>query len=345
MAALAKRARKIISQLAPAAIYACLLAAFWEAVQHFQLSGTLGGHLASAFICFALLLVPLWFFAFASPRNRRSPGAHATARTPARWIRAQVASRPRRIALAALAAVPYLMFSIPRHQLQWPLALAMAAFPVVLAALVPGWTAEPRFSWRDAVVMLALAAVLELGLLSPAWPYRGLGSLPKIYLADVALYVYLVIRGIRGMGYSFAFSRRTLPIALRELLFFTPFGIGLGLALKFISYQPRLPSPANVVAAVLVTFLLTAVPEELFFRGILQNLLERRIGRRGALVLTAVLFGLSHFHKGAAFNWRYVLLATIAGIFYGRAWRAERKVLTSSITHTAVDVIWSLWFR
>ncbi len=345
MAALAKRARKIISQLAPAAIYACLLAAFWGAVQHFQLSGTLGGHLASAFICFALLLVPLWFFAFASPRNRCSAGAHATTRTPARWIRAWVASRPGRIALAALAAVPYLVFSIPRHQLQWPLAFAMAAFPVVLAALVPDWTAEPRFFWRDAVVMLALAAVLELGLLSPAWPYRGLGSLPKIYLADVALYVYLVMRGIRGMGYSFAFSRRTLPIALRELLFFAPFGIGLGLALKFIAYQPRLPSPVTVVAAVLVTFLLTAVPEELFFRGILQNLLERRIGRRGALVLTSVLFGLSHFHKGAAFNWRYVLLATIAGIFYGRAWRAERKVLTSSITHTAVDVIWSLWFR
>jgi hypothetical protein len=58
-----------------------------------------------------------------------------------------------------------------------------------------------------------------------------------------------------------------------------------------------------------------------------------------------VLFGLSHFHKGAAFNWRYVLLAAIAGIFYGRAWRARRKVLASSITHTAVDVVWSLWFR
>jgi len=153
------------------------------------------------------------------------------------------------------------------------------------------------------------------------------------------------VRGIKGMGYTFVFTRKTLPIALRELLFFTPFGIGLGLALHFIAFRPQLPSPVMAATAVLITFLLTAVPEELFFRGILQNLLERRIGRNGALFLTAALFGLSHFHKGAAFNWRYVLLAAIAGVFYGRAWRAERKVLASAITHTLVDVIWSLWFR
>jgi len=54
---------------------------------------------------------------------------------------------------------------------------------------------------------------------------------------------------------------------------------------------------------------------------------------------------LSHFNKGASFNWRYVGLATIAGIFYGRAWRVRRQVLASSITHTAVDVVWSLWFK
>src|SRR5436309_2758975 len=70
-----------------------------------------------------------------------------------------------------------------------------------------------------------------------------------------------------------------------------------------------------------------------------------RLGPQGALLFAAVLFGLSHFNKGASFNWRYVVLATIAGIFYGRAWRVRRQVLASSITHTAVDVVWSLWFK
>jgi membrane protease YdiL (CAAX protease family) len=87
------------------------------------------------------------------------------------------------------------------------------------------------------------------------------------------------------------------------------------------------------------------VPEELFFRAWVQNLLERRMGRLPALVIASVLFGLSHFNKRSThFNWRYVLLATIAGIFYGRAWRAERRVPASTITHTCVDWLWSWWF-
>jgi membrane protease YdiL (CAAX protease family) len=40
-----------------------------------------------------------------------------------------------------------------------------------------------------------------------------------------------------------------------------------------------------------------------------------------------------------------VILATIAGIFYGRAWRARRRLFASSVTHTTVDTVWSIWFR
>jgi uncharacterized protein len=104
-------------------------------------------------------------------------------------------------------------------------------------------------------------------------------------------------------------------------------------------------SPAEFAGAWLVTFFLVAVPEEIFFRGLLLNLLETRLPRNAALAVSAVLFGLSHYNKGALFNWRYVLLATIAGVFYGRAWRERRRIFCSSVTHTAVDVVWSLWFR
>ena len=69
------------------------------------------------------------------------------------------------------------------------------------------------------------------------------------------------------------------------------------------------------------------------------------MGYAGSLVVTAVIVGLSHFNKPLPFNWRYVVLATLAGIFYGRAWRDRHRLLSSSTTHTLVDVIWSLWFR
>jgi len=70
------------------------------------------------------------------------------------------------------------------------------------------------------------------------------------------------------------------------------------------------------------------------------------MGRTPALLLTAALFGLAHFNKRAVFfNWRYVLLAAVAGIFYGRAWRQDRRVGASAITHATADTIWSLWLR
>jgi membrane protease YdiL (CAAX protease family) len=59
-----------------------------------------------------------------------------------------------------------------------------------------------------------------------------------------------------------------------------------------------------------------------------------------------VIFGLAHLNKRATFfNWRYVILATVAGFFYGRAWLAERRLMASSITHATVDTVWSIWFR
>jgi len=139
-------------------------------------------------------------------------------------------------------------------------------------------------------------------------------------------------------------------IGVRELLFLTPPVLILGLALGFI--HPHHSLLAGNLAGVgwaalrwIGIFFFTAVPEELFFRAWVQNLLERRVGRRAALGIASLVFGLSHFNKRSAhFNWRYVLLATIAGIFYGRAWREQRRVPASTITHTCVDWIWSLWF-
>jgi len=76
------------------------------------------------------------------------------------------------------------------------------------------------------------------------------------------------------------------------------------------------------------------------------NMLERRIGKNGALILSSLIFGLAHFNKRAAyFNWRYVILAAFAGLFYGRAWLAQRRLAASAITHATVDTVWSTWLR
>ncbi len=305
------------------------MAAFRVGVSGSMIAVNLGRNLPYAFASFALLLAPLWFCGF---------GAGDWLRDALRWPGV-------RITAAAFLGVPYLVFATPTGTLRPPLAILMLAIPALLAVLLELSHATGKLVWQDLVALAVIAALYILHLLAAAWPYAGLGSLPKLYAADIALYLYVVVRRPEGIGYSFVPTKSAFLFGLREWAYFVPFGIGLGLALKFIQFHFRMPSAATAVGTVFVTFLLIAIPEEMFFRGILQNLLETRLGRSPALIVASVLFGLSHFNKGAMFNWRYVLLATIAGIFYGRAWRAKRQLLASAITHTGVDVIWSLWFR
>ncbi len=144
----------------------------------------------------------------------------------------------------------------------------------------------------------------------------------KTFLLDAGIYGFVLIRQLDGTGFDLRLRLRDLVIGLRECAFYTPVALLIGLGLGFLHFHPGWPAPLHVALAWIFTFFFIAVPEELFFRGWLQNLLEKRIGHYGALILTACLFGLAHFNKRTTtFNWRYVLLATLAGIFYGRAWR------------------------
>src|SRR5439155_226599 len=96
--------------------------------------------------------------------------------------------------------------------------------------------------------------------------------------------------------------------------------------------------------ALVGVFLIIALPEELLFRGFLQTGLERTLRSRWrGLALTAVLFGLSHWNHPPVPNWPYVLLATLAGVFYGLAFQAQRRLLAAAVTHALVDTTWFLF--
>jgi membrane protease YdiL (CAAX protease family) len=252
-----------------------------------------------------------------------------------------------RLSLPALFVVPYAMVSISAHMFRWAWFALYAALPVAIAWLLmraAAADAGQRGDWRDALLLLMLGLAVDLRWFDRAWP-SGLRALNELFLVDAGLYGFLAIRQLSGTGFDFHLRWNDWKTGLRELVFFTPIVLGLGLALGFIHPHRNLPGIGNAVLRWVGIFFFTAVPEELFFRAWVQNLLERRVGRRVALVMASVLFGLSHFNKRSAhFNWRYVLLAAVAGIFYGRAWREHRRVPASTITHASVDWLWGLWF-
>ncbi|HKH98325.1 MAG TPA: CPBP family intramembrane glutamic endopeptidase [Candidatus Sulfotelmatobacter sp.] len=249
--------------------------------------------------------------------------------------------------LPSLGVLPYVVVAAAHQTFRWNWCALYAALPIGAAWLLEQAAAadpEQRGNWRDALILLMLGLAVDLRRLDSAWP-RGLEPLGKLLLVDAGLYGFLAIRRLDGTGFDFHPHWNDWKTGLRELAFFTPVVLLLGLALGFIHPHSNLPSVSDAALRWTAIFLFVAVPEELFFRSWVQNLLERRVGRRAALVIASVLFGLSHFNKRSAhFNWRYVLLATIAGVFYGRAWREGRRVPASAITHTCVDWIWSWWF-
>ena len=258
------------------------------------------------------------------------------------WLPATV-----RLLLPSLLGLAYAFLAILEHSFRWMWFALYAGLPVMIAWLLSQAAqsdTEQRGNCRDALILLTLGLAVDLRWFDSAWP-RGQEALGKLLLVDAGLYGFLAIRGLTGSGFDFHLHWSDWKTGLRQLAYFAPVGLGLGLALGFIRPHASLPSPGDAVLRWLGIFFFVAVPEELFFRAWVQNLLERRVGRRAALLIASALFGLSHFNKRSAhFNWRYVLLATIAGVFYGRAWRERRRVPASSITHTFVDWIWSWWF-
>lgn len=279
-----------------------------------------------------LELIPAVFFGCASD---------AIARRVRQWPAAL------RIVFPAVAVLPYVLASAAQHIFSWRWFVLYAGLPVAIAWLLEhAAETDPamRGDWRDAFILLVIGLAVDLRWFESAWPV-GQRALNELLLVDIGLYGFLAVRQLDGVGFNFHLRWSDLKTGLRELLFFTPIVLLLGLALGFIHPHTNLPALWKAALTWIGIFLFIAVPEELFFRGWLQNFLERRVGRLAALLIASMLFGLSHFNKRSAhFNWRYVLLATIAGIFYGRAWREQRRIPASAITHACVDWIWSWWF-
>lgn len=291
-------------------------------------------HWISGSIALALALVPLFAFGFAGEECRR-------------WANS-LPVFPRLIAPAALV-IPYLVVALAssRPPVEWAAVYLIA--PVLIATLLcAAGRRDPdqRGHVLDFLVLFPLGLAVDLRWLEPAWP-TGMSVIGKLVLLDAGLYGFLAVRQLSGVGFDLRLRWRDWVVGLREFLFYAPIAIALGLGIGFLHLHGHFSHPAwQLIPAWVFTFVAVALPEEIFFRGWMQNLLERRIGRTTALLVTACVFGLSHFNKRAAhFNWRYVLLAAIAGVFYGRAWRADRRIGASAITHATVDTVWGALLR
>ncbi len=209
--------------------------------------------------------------------------------------------------------------------------------PAVIAA---GPAAPPRRApVRELLVLAALWLPVELHWLPPLSAGMPAGaSASRLAGLVTGLYLFLVARPLSGVGYTFVLRARDLRQALMAFGLFAIAAIPLGFATRFLAWHPAV-SGATIVTPLLI-YLVTAVPEEFLFRGLIQNLLSGWLGGRAALGVTAVIFGLAHLPDP-----RYAVLATLAGVAYGWVYAGTGKITASAVTHALVDAVWVVLLR
>ena len=208
-----------------------------------------------------------------------------------------------------------------------PLALAWPALLILAAGLVRP-AAPPAFRVAGHTLFLGLAVLLFLhwlpGFHNPlVIPRAALtpDAVPfGMYLnQDKPLVAFWVILAAAPVMAG-ASARVTLATALAACAAAVAACLGLALILGMVGWAPKWPETGwlwLVNNALLVT-----LAEEALFRGYVQARLTQwwrghRWGATAALWIAAVLFGLAHYAGG----WQWMLLAGIAGVAYGAAYR------------------------
>jgi uncharacterized protein len=251
-------------------------------------------------------------------------------------------------AAVGLLLIPYLLFALGTKSFDLNGALRLLLFIVLPTALL--YTLRrptARLHWQDALAILAIWLPFDLRLLKNIWIGKVTYGFNTLLAVNLAVVLFICFRRVEDVGYHFRFSRKILSQGLLNLLIFTPIAILIGLGSGFLTWAPQGRGPLQVVLTALGIFLFIAIPEELLFRGLIQNLLARTLGNRtAALIIASIIFGASHLNNASyPRNLIYMLLATIAGIFYGRAYLATGSLLAAAITHTLVDTIWHELFK
>ena len=223
------------------------------------------------------------------------------------------------------------------------LVLLYTSLPVICAAL-QGPGDVPRPSALDFLTILVLWLPLEFAAGANLVPRHAQGFLHSVAYGIailLALILFVAYRSIPGLKYNL--PRRPsdywLPLAAFAIL--APILAVAGIALGFIPPpHPSTQSAGRMLSTAALIFVGTALPEEILFRSLIQNLLMLRFGSNNrTLLVAALIFGCAHLNNGPQPlpNWRYMILATIAGLAYGAVFRKASTVLSSAALHTAVD--------
>jgi membrane protease YdiL (CAAX protease family) len=249
--------------------------------------------------------------------------------------------------LVAAAVAPYVVASLILGSFSWMHFGAIA----VLAGLLSFWYVVLPHNPLTDVGLLSVAAVVVLTkVFAQVYPRPhdrlAMEALGQAMWIRTGLLAILSVRRVKGIGFGFWPEAREWGIGAAYFVAFLPLAAGLGWAIDFT--HPRMPGPGWEKLLPLTffgTLWVLALGEELFFRGLLQQWMIGWLGNEwGGLTVTALLFGSVHLFYNEFPNWRFALLAALAGVFYGLAFRSGKGIRASMVTHALTVTTWKTFF-
>jgi membrane protease YdiL (CAAX protease family) len=232
---------------------------------------------------------------------------------------------------------------------------AMAAwsagvFNARLILLVLAYTLAPTvcvlLPQGDLTAILLLWLPLEFAAGASLVPKHAQGYLHTVAYGVgivLALWLFVIYRGLKGVKYNLPRRPQDLLYPVIGFVCLAPVLGVLGLLLGFLPPM-HAPHVAWYKAALRypIIFCATALPEEILFRGLIQNWMMQHFGATNRTLLAAgFVFGCSHLNNGPLPlpNWRYMILATIAGVVFGWVFQKSSSILSSVSLHAAVDTV------
>ncbi len=230
----------------------------------------------------------------------------------------------------------------------WRMMLAGAAYAVVPALLLAGGGGKSPGTCEDYAAAFLFWLPLEFRWMYRLFPYppQLTHTLTILMGLSTGVAAFVLLRRLDGIGYAIEWRPGFGWQVLLHFLGFAAIAIPLGMRIHFIAWDPSLTRLRSLPIVALGILFFTAWPEEFLFRGLLQNLFTRSFNNRwAALLVASLVFGLSHVFHAPYPNWKYVLLATIAGLFYGHVWLKTGSLLPGALVHGLVDITWHILFR
>lgn len=253
---------------------------------------------------------------------------------------------------AAVWAVPILLTGVFTaaaalvHAASWALMLLVLIYTT--APVLSSWFARQSSiagpTALDFLAILLLWLPLEFAAGARLVPHPAQGFLHSVAYGIgilLGLLLFLGFRAFPGLKYELPRRARDAWLPLAGFAASAPVLALLGVWMRFVP-PPHAPSQnaGSMAASVGLIFIATALPEEILFRSLIQNLLMQRFGAGWRTLLVAsLIFGCAHLDNGPQPqpNWRYMILATIAGVAYGAVFQRSSSVISSAGLHMLVD--------